>query len=80
MRIPEEHQGCDLRLESMRGVSGGPVIGVRGNNAWVVGVQAEWLPESRVVAWQPVDLVRRYVEVFGKWLAAGRPTKRDEIS
>jgi hypothetical protein len=54
-------------LDSIRGMSGGPILGFRRNpqgqfQYWPVAIQSRWLPESRIVIGTLLPLVAAWIE------------------
>jgi hypothetical protein len=55
--------------KEINGMSGGPIFGIRGDKYWPVGIQSEWLPDSRIIRATPVSLfgrrLRSWIELLG---------------
>lgn len=64
--IPEDSGEWQALGKDIRGMSGGPVIGVRrdqeGLKYWLVGVQSGWLESSRIVAASFFQAFARFVD------------------
>lgn len=66
-RIPAHRTGAKVSLQSLRGVSGGPVVLVCrtevGQTRYkLLGIQCGWLPEKRIVRIEPIQIVIKMLD------------------
>lgn len=54
-------------LNSIKGVSGGPVILVHGYRRYLIGTQTAWLPKHRVVRILPIPYIKQVLTRYFEW-------------
>lgn len=68
----------DMPLNSIQGMSGGPILGFnkQGNKYWIVAIQSSWLPESKIIFGCPILTIADIVE---KMISRATPDIKNEI-